>query len=103
MGELKKNGKHSRAPILASVPVFYTCKSSFLFIENNQTKHDVVNTVQRRAFTLFLLSNLLFQKAPKGAWKAFANDDGGQLAEHTAALGHPPSGFPGAAASSSHV
>lgn len=72
-------------------------------MENNQTKHDVMNIVQRRAFTLFLLSNLLFQRAPKGAWKASANKDDRQLAEHTAALGHPLSGFPCAAALSSHV
>lgn len=103
MSELKKNEKHSRAPLLASVPGFYTCKSSFLFIENNQTKHDVMNIAQRRAFTLFLLSDPLFQRAPKGAWKAFANKDGGQLAERTTALWHPLRGFPGAAASSSHM
>lgn len=63
-----------------------------------KTKHDVMNVRQRRAFTLFLLSDLLFQRAPKAAWKAFANEDGGQLAEYAAALG-----FPGAAASSSQA
>lgn len=41
--------KHSRAPLLASGPGFYTCKSSFLFTEHNQAKHHVTNTVQRRA------------------------------------------------------
>lgn len=64
-----------------------------------KTKHDVMNVAERRAFTLFLLSDLLFPSTQK----AFANEDGGQLAEHAAALGHPPRGFPGAAASSSHV
>lgn len=103
MGELKKNEKHSRALLLASAPSFYTCKSSFLFIENIQTKQEVVNTARRRAFMLFLLGDLLFQRAPKGPWEAFANKDGGQLAEHTAALRHPPRGLSGAAASSSHM
>lgn len=78
MGKLKKNEKRSRALLLASVPGFYTCKLSSLFIENIQTKHDVMNTAQRRALMLFLLSDLLFQRAPKGAWKAFANKEGGQ-------------------------
>lgn len=41
--------KHSRALLLASGPGFYTCKSSFLFMEHNQAKHHVTNTVQRRA------------------------------------------------------
>lgn len=71
-------------------------------MENNQTKHDVVNGARRRAFALLLLSDLLFQRAPKGAWKASANKDGGQLAEHALTPGHPLRGFPGAAASSSH-
>lgn len=88
---------------MASVPGFDTCKLSFLFSENNQLKHNVMNIAQRRAFTLFLLSDLLFHRAPKDAWKAFANKDGGQLAEHTAAMGHPARGFPDAAAPSSHM
>lgn len=103
MGELKKNEKHSCAPQLASVPVFYTCKLSFLVIENNQTRHYGMNIAQRRAVMLCLLSDLLFQRALEGAWKAFVNKDGRQLAEHAAALWHPPRGFPGAAALSSHV
>lgn len=100
---LKRNEKHSRAPHLAPVPVFFTCESSFLFMENNQTELDVMNIVQRRIFTLLLLSNLLFQRAPKGAWKAFANKDGWQLAEHAAAQGHPLRSLPGVALLSSHV
>lgn len=52
---------------------------------------------------LLLLSNLLFQRAPKGAWKALANEDGWQLAEHAAALGRPLRSFPGVALLFSHV
>lgn len=102
MGELKKNEKHSRSPLLASVPGFYTCKLSFLSIENNQTRHNAMNAVQRRTFVLLLLSELFFQRAPNGAWKPFANKDGEQLAELAPTSGHPPRGFPGAAAFSSH-
>lgn len=102
MGELKKNEKHSRSPLLASVPGFYTCKSSFLFTENNQTRHDATKAVQRRTFVLLLLSKLLFQRAPNNAPKPFANEGGEQLAELAPTLGHPPRGIPGAAASSSH-
>lgn len=46
---MKKEKTRSHAPLLASGPGFYTCKSSFLFMEHNQAKHHVTSTVQGRA------------------------------------------------------
>lgn len=45
----KTNPNHSHAFLLASGPGFYTCKSSFLFMEHNQAEQHVTNKVQRRA------------------------------------------------------
>lgn len=50
-------------------------------------------------FVLVLLSKLLFQRLPNGIWKASANEDGEQLAEHTPTSEHPSGALPGAAAS----
>lgn len=79
------------------------------FIHANQAPRSVKTTKQsmsmswmqhrERHFVLVLLSKLLFQRAPNGAGKASANEDGEQLAEHTPTSGHPSGALPGAAAS----